>query len=81
MWKTPTKPTPQRRNKNKKKVITSTNPVRENPNPVHKKNKPKTPTTQKNLYSFYYLPIQKEEKISPKRSSDERGLVICPSAN
>ena len=81
MWKTLINPTPQRRNKNKKKVITSRNPVRENPNPVHKKNKPKTSTTQKNLYSFYYLPIQKEEKISPKRSSDERGLVICPSAN
>ena len=81
MWKSSTNPTPQRLSRNKKKVKTRPNPVIKKQNPVDKKNKPKTSTTQKNLYTFYYLPTQKEEKISPKRSSDERGLVICPSAN
>ena len=45
-----------------------------------KTNTPNKSQTTKGLYTNNYLPIQKEEKISPNKSSLETGLVISPRA-
>ena len=43
----------------------------------HNHDKQQTPQP---LYTFYYLPTQNEEKISPSKASEETGLVISPRA-